>query len=190
MFSPPSVPRRMWTAVGALLLLAALTALVALPRSDRDTSARQDRALTEITADDIPWPGEGQAAVTLEGSGQVLTHGAQRPVPIASLTKVMTAYVVLDGHPLRPGEEGPRIEVDPRAAHEAGVGGESTVVVTPATAAPSASSCTCCCSPRRTTSPACWPAGTPAARRRSYGRCSAPRTTSACATRRTRTPAA
>ncbi|NEC50235.1 D-alanyl-D-alanine carboxypeptidase [Actinospica acidiphila] len=121
----------MWTAAGALLLLAALTALVALPRSDRDTSARQDGALTEIVADDIPWPGEGQAAVTLEGSGQVLTHGAQRPVPIASLTKVMTAYVVLDGHPLRPGEEGPRIKVDPRAAHEAGVGGESTVVVTP-----------------------------------------------------------
>ncbi|MGA5373509.1 D-alanyl-D-alanine carboxypeptidase family protein [Streptomyces griseoincarnatus] len=132
MFPLPSVPRRTWTAVGALLLLAALTALVALPRTDRDASARQHGAPTEITDDGgIPWPGEGQAAVTLEGSGQVLTHGAQRPVPIASLTKVMTAYVVLTGHPLSPGEEGPRIEVDPQAAHEAGVGGESTVVVTP-----------------------------------------------------------
>ncbi|MGA5441744.1 D-alanyl-D-alanine carboxypeptidase family protein [Streptomyces griseoincarnatus] len=132
MFPLPSVPRRTWTAVGALLLLAALTALVALPRTDRDASARQHGAPTEITDDGvIPWPGEGQAAVTLEGSGQVLTHGAQRPVPIASLTKVMTAYVVLTGHPLHPGEEGPRIEVDPQAAHEAGVGGESTVVVTP-----------------------------------------------------------
>ncbi|WP_121721232.1 D-alanyl-D-alanine carboxypeptidase [Streptomyces sp. E2N171] len=132
MFPLPSAPRRTWTAVGALLLLAALTALVALPRTDRDASARQHGAPTEITDDGgIPWPGEGQAAVTLEGSGQVLTHGAQRPVPIASLTKVMTAYVVLTGHPLRPGEEGPRIEVDPQAAHEAGVGGESTVVVTP-----------------------------------------------------------
>ncbi|MFI9216020.1 D-alanyl-D-alanine carboxypeptidase family protein [Streptomyces werraensis] len=131
MLSLPSVPRRVRTAVGALLLLAALTALVVLPRSDRGTAARQDGAPTRITDGDIPWPGEGQAAVTLEGSGRVLTHGAQRPVPIASLAKVMTAYVVLTGHPLRPGEEGPRIEVDRQAAHEAGVGGESTVVVTP-----------------------------------------------------------
>ncbi|MGA5103228.1 D-alanyl-D-alanine carboxypeptidase family protein [Streptomyces cellulosae] len=132
MLSLPSVPRRVWTAVGALLLLAALTALVALPRpQNRDASARQGNAPTEIDDSDIPWPREGQAAVALEGSGQVLTHGVQRPVPIASLTKVMTAYVVLTGHPLRPGEEGPRIEVDRQAAYEAGVGGESTVVVTP-----------------------------------------------------------
>lgn len=132
MLSLPSVPRRVWTAVGALLLLAALTALVALPRPEnRDASARQGNAPTKIVDSDIPWPREGQAAVALEGSGQVLTHGAQRPVPIASLTKVMTAYVVLTGHPLRPGEEGPRIEVDRQAAYEAGVGGESTVVVTP-----------------------------------------------------------
>src|SRR5204863_9818904 len=33
----------------------------------------------------------------------------QRPAPIASLAKVMTAYVVLRDHPLRLGEEGPTI---------------------------------------------------------------------------------
>ncbi|QER90053.1 D-alanyl-D-alanine carboxypeptidase [Streptomyces tendae] len=80
--------------------------------------------------DGVRWPEEGQTAVALEGTGPVVTRGAQRPVPIASLTKVMTAYVVLTGHPLRPGEEGPRIEVDREAAYEAGVGDESTAVVT------------------------------------------------------------
>jgi D-alanyl-D-alanine carboxypeptidase (penicillin-binding protein 5/6) len=33
--------------------------------------------------------------------------------PIASLTKVMTAYVILKDHPLKPGENGPVIEVQP-----------------------------------------------------------------------------
>ena len=33
----------------------------------------------------------------------------QHPAPIASVAKVMTAYVVLRDHPLRPGEDGPTI---------------------------------------------------------------------------------
>jgi len=31
----------------------------------------------------------------------------QTPVPIASVTKIMTAYLVLKAHPLQPGEDGP-----------------------------------------------------------------------------------
>ncbi|MER8045990.1 D-alanyl-D-alanine carboxypeptidase [Streptomyces sp. NPDC094032] len=76
---------------------------------------------------DAPWPEGGQTAVALEGSGPVGTRGERRPVPIASLTKVMTAHVILEEHPLRPGEPGPLIEVDQQAAYEVGVGGESTV---------------------------------------------------------------
>jgi D-alanyl-D-alanine carboxypeptidase (penicillin-binding protein 5/6) len=37
----------------------------------------------------------------------------ERSRPIASLTKVMTAYVLLKDHPLNPGEKGPVIEVQP-----------------------------------------------------------------------------
>ncbi|MEU9762083.1 D-alanyl-D-alanine carboxypeptidase [Streptomyces sp. NPDC047985] len=77
----------------------------------------------------IPWPKEGQAAVGLEGTAFTETRGEQRPVPIASLTKVMTAYVILKDHPLEPGAPGPRIEVDRQAADEVGVGDESTVPV-------------------------------------------------------------
>ena len=40
-------------------------------------------------------------------------HPHQRPVPIASVAKMMTAYVVLRHHPLRPGESGPRFVVGP-----------------------------------------------------------------------------
>ncbi|TVT16814.1 D-alanyl-D-alanine carboxypeptidase family protein, partial [Amycolatopsis acidiphila] len=53
--------------------------------------------------------------------------GVQEPVPIASVTKVMTAYVVLHDHPLRAQDSGPGILVDQEAEDEANAVGESTV---------------------------------------------------------------
>ncbi|MGA4844981.1 hypothetical protein ACOBQB_01315 [Streptomyces sp. G5(2025)] len=75
---------------------------------------------------DLPWPKEGQAAVAVEKVGVLGAEGTSRPVPIASVTKVMTAYVVLKGHPLDAGEDGPLIKVDERAAAEAHSSSEST----------------------------------------------------------------
>jgi serine-type D-Ala-D-Ala carboxypeptidase (penicillin-binding protein 5/6) len=51
----------------------------------------------------IVWPAEGQAAMELEGVGTFGATTNARPVPIASLAKIMTAYLVLrdapvDGH--------------------------------------------------------------------------------------------
>jgi D-alanyl-D-alanine carboxypeptidase (penicillin-binding protein 5/6) len=43
----------------------------------------------------------------LAGHSQVQLSPNQRTAPIASVAKVMTAYVVLRDHPLRPGEDGP-----------------------------------------------------------------------------------
>jgi serine-type D-Ala-D-Ala carboxypeptidase (penicillin-binding protein 5/6) len=48
------------------------------------------------------WPARAQAAVGLPGVGLLGTHGG-RPVPIASLAKIMTAWVVLRDHPLPAG---------------------------------------------------------------------------------------
>ncbi|MFD7695495.1 D-alanyl-D-alanine carboxypeptidase family protein [Streptomyces sp. NPDC059805] len=78
----------------------------------------------------LPWPREGQAAVRIDGLGErgdLGSHGARTPVPIASVTKVMTAYVILRDHPLRDGTSGPRITVDQQAADESVSGVESTV---------------------------------------------------------------
>ncbi len=41
------------------------------------------------------------------GEGVMESTAAEKAVPIASLTKMMTAYIVLKDHPLSPGEEGP-----------------------------------------------------------------------------------
>ena len=54
------------------------------------------------------WPAYGQAASRV-GRSQVQAGPNQHAAPIASVAKVMTAYVVLRDHPLRPGQDGPTI---------------------------------------------------------------------------------
>ena len=54
------------------------------------------------------WPADGQAAVRIGGS-QIHAGPNQHAAPIASVAKVMTAYLVLRDHPLRPGQDGPTI---------------------------------------------------------------------------------
>jgi D-alanyl-D-alanine carboxypeptidase (penicillin-binding protein 5/6) len=54
------------------------------------------------------WPPQGQAAVQI-GQAQVQAGPNQRAAPIASVAKVMTAYLVLRDHPLGVGEGGPTI---------------------------------------------------------------------------------
>ncbi len=54
----------------------------------------------------LAWPNEGQAAVEVEGIGTFGTSGNHKPVPIASVAKVMTAYLTLRQFPLEAGEGG------------------------------------------------------------------------------------
>jgi D-alanyl-D-alanine carboxypeptidase (penicillin-binding protein 5/6) len=55
------------------------------------------------------WPAYGQAAFVQTGRSQVQAGPNQHPAAIASVAKVMTAYLVLRDHPLQPGEDGPTI---------------------------------------------------------------------------------
>ena len=48
----------------------------------------------------LAWPSEGQAAMEVEGLGSLGDSGRSVPVPIASVAKVMTAYITLREHPL------------------------------------------------------------------------------------------
>jgi len=54
------------------------------------------------------WPAYGQAAVRV-GQSQIQAGPNQHPAAIASVAKVMTAYLVLRDHPLAPGQDGPTI---------------------------------------------------------------------------------
>ncbi len=59
----------------------------------------------------LPWPAAGQGAVAVPSIGVAVGSPAQKPVPVASLTKLMTAYVVLHDHPLAGAATGPGVTV-------------------------------------------------------------------------------
>lgn len=56
------------------------------------------------------WPPQGQAAVAL-GNGRIAASPDQQPAPIASLAKVMTAYLTLERYPLIGAQAGFTIRV-------------------------------------------------------------------------------
>jgi D-alanyl-D-alanine carboxypeptidase (penicillin-binding protein 5/6) len=64
----------------------------------------------------VSWPADGVSAADINGSGVVAGPGATRPVPIASVAKLMTAYVILHDHPLPANGSGPDITVQPSEA--------------------------------------------------------------------------
>lgn len=53
------------------------------------------------------WPAQGEAAIALDGVPGELSSSAAAPESIASITKIVTALVVLDRLPLARGEQGP-----------------------------------------------------------------------------------
>ena len=57
----------------------------------------------------LPWASAGQSAIAVPSVGVDVTSGPEQSVPIASLTKMMTAYVILRDHPLGPDQDGPSI---------------------------------------------------------------------------------
>jgi D-alanyl-D-alanine carboxypeptidase (penicillin-binding protein 5/6) len=57
------------------------------------------------------WPAHGQAAFVETGRSHIQAGPNQHAAAIASVAKVMTAYVVLRDHPLLPGEDGPAITI-------------------------------------------------------------------------------
>ncbi len=58
------------------------------------------------------WPNPGEGAVYVMGEGLVAHSADQQTVPIASLTKMMTAYIILKDHPLGPNENGPSVAIN------------------------------------------------------------------------------
>lgn len=116
---PPSRPltrrqiyrrRRIAVFGGAALVLASfiylpLTLLAPLKPAVVTVTAPVEGA-PEVPA--LAFPGYGASAIGAVGYPGVLAQsGATTPLPMASITKVITALVVLDAHPLALGESGP-----------------------------------------------------------------------------------
>jgi D-alanyl-D-alanine carboxypeptidase (penicillin-binding protein 5/6) len=69
----------------------------------------------------LPWPKAGEAAVDIPAVGLQVQSGPEHPVPVASMTKMMTAYVVLEDHPLALGQQGPNVTMTPADAAQFGI---------------------------------------------------------------------
>ncbi|MFE1450148.1 D-alanyl-D-alanine carboxypeptidase [Streptomyces olivaceoviridis] len=134
---PPETPVRtlvrrikIWTPL--VLLLAIIFAVVQAVRPlPAPTLALTGKDSYTFAGDrtQLPWPGEGQGWMDVDGVGTMGHFGKQTPVAIGSVAKTMTAYIILRDHPLKAGEEGPKIKVDATAEKEGGYNkaGESTL---------------------------------------------------------------
>ncbi|WP_428836598.1 D-alanyl-D-alanine carboxypeptidase [Streptomyces bangladeshensis] len=134
---PPETPVRtlvrrikIWTPLVLLLVIvfAVVQAFRPLP-SPTLTLTGEDTYTFDGGRTNLPWPGEGQGWMDVDGVGTMGHFGKQTPVAIGSVAKTMTAYIILKEHPLKPGEEGPKIKVDATAEKEGGYNkaGESTL---------------------------------------------------------------
>jgi D-alanyl-D-alanine carboxypeptidase (penicillin-binding protein 5/6) len=131
--------RRWWLwALAAVVILLGNVAIVGGMRLSRPlpepvvTLTLPDRYPIPGTPPSLPWPAQGQAAVEVVGIGSLGSSGAAQPAPIASVAKIMTAYVILADFPLGTGDDGPTMTVTPAEAaayQEQLAAGESLVKV-------------------------------------------------------------
>jgi serine-type D-Ala-D-Ala carboxypeptidase (penicillin-binding protein 5/6) len=107
--------KRVWWRVLAGVVVAAALAYVvfALVRSIPLRTVVEVRPVGVFASGRVrlAWPHQGEAAVAVERLGLIGSRGSGRPTPIASIAKVMTAYVILRDHPLHDGASGPQITV-------------------------------------------------------------------------------
>jgi D-alanyl-D-alanine carboxypeptidase (penicillin-binding protein 5/6) len=118
--------RRRARPLGALLalLLVAVPVLAAVHYLGGDGGTLADGARRAGPAKPAPlaaedWPSGGQAALVL-GDRRSAASPHQEPAPIASLAKVMTAYLTLKAHPISPGEAGFTMTVGSERAEAVG----------------------------------------------------------------------
>ncbi len=71
--------------------------------SARRTASLNDSRRSYLSA--VEWPARGQAALVV-GNGKPAASPNEQPVPIASVAKVMTAYLVLKHYPLTGADDG------------------------------------------------------------------------------------
>lgn len=111
--------KRRWPLVTVLMILVLLVGTVTgqllrpLPEPTVELTLSASSHTFAGTEPTLPWTGQGQSVVYVDGLGQMGSSGGTAPTPTASVAKVMTAYVYLKNHPLASGEPGPALTVSP-----------------------------------------------------------------------------
>lgn len=107
-----------WLGALALLTVAAVAGWFALVKVLEPRAAPAPRPVLLRGA--FAWPAAGVSAAGVSAAGfaprRLTGPGAHRPVPVASVAKLMTAYVIVHDHPLDAGAAGPQVVVRPDEA--------------------------------------------------------------------------
>jgi serine-type D-Ala-D-Ala carboxypeptidase (penicillin-binding protein 5/6) len=122
----PDRRRRRWPWIVAAAVVLAIGGVmtVAVQRINAPLAAAVPHdpvaagAVVPGSSPSLPWPAKGQGAVVVPSLGYAAQSGPESPVPIASLTKMTTAVVILRDHPLPAGSDGPAIPVTAADAAE------------------------------------------------------------------------
>jgi D-alanyl-D-alanine carboxypeptidase (penicillin-binding protein 5/6) len=123
-----------WVSAGVVVLIV-IAAAVQLLRPTPAPTVHVTLASQTHTAGTIAtlsWPTTGESAVAVSGLGVIGTSGPTSPTPIASIAKVMTAYLTLKEHPLASDQSGPTLTMsaaDAEASHAGLARSESELVV-------------------------------------------------------------
>ncbi|MFI6687899.1 serine hydrolase [Streptomyces sp. NPDC050485] len=121
---------KIWTPLVLLLLIAFAVVQILRPLPAPKLALTSSPSYTFAGGTlGLPWPAEGQSAVAVDGVGSLGTHGEQKPAPLASVAKTMTAYVILKEHPITGKQEGTKITVDQQAEDDAKKPDESTAPI-------------------------------------------------------------
>jgi D-alanyl-D-alanine carboxypeptidase (penicillin-binding protein 5/6) len=91
-------------AVGVINYLRPIPAVAA-------TSALHAQDTVPGTIPKIPWPSGGSAVIGTAGLGLIAMSGIESPISAASVTKVMTALLILTDKPLKKDETGPTMTI-------------------------------------------------------------------------------
>ncbi len=134
----PTPKRRRWRRPVVVLLVVVVLAAVAFVGFQLTRSVPSPVVHTSVpvslrapgAAPALPWPAKGEAVVGLAGQGALGSAGGNAPVPIASVSKIMAAWVVLHDHPLGPADPGPPVAITPDdvAQYNAAVAGKESSV--------------------------------------------------------------
>lgn len=96
-----------------LVLILILASAIQVYRPYPTVESKQNAPSIKVPGEFVvSFPEQGQSAVGTDNFGVIASSPNQTSTPIASVAKIMTAYLVLETYPLKIGEDGPTITMD------------------------------------------------------------------------------
>lgn len=107
--TPPARRRYPFGAIIIILVIVYVAAMLFWPLKAVQATVTAQSQTPPQAAPQLAWPAYGQSALGTQDIGSIGASGTQAPVPMASITKVVTALTVLEDKPIPSGQTGPTI---------------------------------------------------------------------------------